>query len=77
MKSIPLGTIGKLLGHKNPAQTLRYAHLSPTYLTTAVRVLDSESKQAPLEGNANLSHQEACEEGMGSSPLGAPRSPEI
>ncbi len=40
MKSIPLGTIGELLGHTNPAQTLRYAHLSPTYLTSAVRVLD-------------------------------------
>lgn len=74
MKGVPLATIGILLGHSFPTMTLRYAHLSPTYLTSAVRVLDSESKQAPLEGNADLMPQEVCEDGT--SLRGVPRSPE-
>ena len=41
----PIGTIGTLLGHTNPSQTLRYAHLSPTHLTTAVRVLDPKKSE--------------------------------
>jgi hypothetical protein len=32
MRSIPLETIGALLGHKDPKMTKRYAHLSLTTL---------------------------------------------
>jgi len=66
MKSIPLGTIGELLGHKNPAQTLRYAHLSPTYLCSAVRVLDGVSDQAPSVKPIGERH-ELQDEGVGSN----------
>jgi integrase len=51
MKSIPINTIGELLDRTNPTQTLRYAHLSPTYLVSAVRVLDGVSDQASPEGS--------------------------
>jgi len=40
MKGIPLATVSTLLGHTAPAMTLRYAHLSPKHLTSAVRALD-------------------------------------
>ena len=40
MRGVPLATVSNLLGHTSPTMTLRYAHLSPKYLTSAVRVLD-------------------------------------
>src|SRR5262249_47958639 len=43
MKGVPLATVSNLLGHTSPTMTLRYAHLSPKHLTSAVRVLDSVS----------------------------------
>ncbi|TKB79876.1 MAG: hypothetical protein E8D42_00460 [Nitrospira sp.] len=70
MRGVPLATVSNLLGHTSPTMTLRYAHLSPTHLTSAVRVLDSVARQ-------NLVKQEVCEEGTGSSLLVVPRSPEI
>ncbi|THJ19011.1 MAG: hypothetical protein CAF42_001545 [Nitrospira sp. CG24B] len=45
MRGVPLATIGTLLGHSSPMMTLRYAHLSPKHLTSAVRVLDPISIQ--------------------------------
>jgi integrase len=43
MKGVPLATVSTLLGHTSPMMTLRYAHLSPKHLTSAVRVLDPVS----------------------------------
>jgi integrase len=43
MRGIPLVTVSNLLGHTSPTMTLRYAHLSPRHLTSAVRVLDPHS----------------------------------
>ena len=43
MRGVPLATVSNLLGHTSPTMTLRYAHLSPTHLTSAVRVLDRHS----------------------------------
>jgi integrase len=40
MKGIPLATVSTLLGHTSPTMTLRYAHLSPKHLISAVRILD-------------------------------------
>jgi len=40
MRGVPLATVSNLLGHTSPTMTLRYAHRSPKYLTSAVRVLD-------------------------------------
>jgi integrase len=48
MRGVPLTTVSNLLGHTSPTMTLRYAHLSPKHLTSAVRVLDSTS--AALSG---------------------------
>ncbi len=43
MRGVPLATVSNLLGHTSPTMTLRYAHLSPKHLTSAVRVLDPSS----------------------------------
>jgi integrase len=40
MEGVDLYTVGKILGHKTPRMTQRYAHLSPGYLATAVNKLD-------------------------------------
>jgi integrase len=46
MRGVPLATVSNLLGHTSPTMTLRYAHLSPTHLTSAVRVLDPHSDKS-------------------------------
>ena len=46
MRGVPLATVSNLLGHTSPTMTLRYAHLSPTHLTSAVRVLDPHSDRS-------------------------------
>jgi len=43
MRGVSLATVSNLLGHTSPTMTLRYAHLSPKHLTSAVRVLDPHS----------------------------------
>ena len=39
MEGVPMSTIGKLLGHKTPQMTMRYAHLAPEYLADVVNLL--------------------------------------
>ena len=46
MRGVPLATVSNLLGHTSPTMTLRYAHLSPKHLTSAVRVLDHNSNRS-------------------------------
>ena len=46
MRGVPLATVSNLLGHTSPTMTLRYAHLSPKHLTSAVRVLDHDSNSS-------------------------------
>ena len=40
MEGVDLYTVGKILGHKTPRMTQRYAHLSLGYMATAVNKLD-------------------------------------
>ena len=46
MRGVPLATVSNLLGHTSPTMTLRYAHLSPKHLTSAVRVLDPQTDRS-------------------------------
>lgn len=61
MRGVPLATVSNLLGHTSPTMTLRYAHLSPKHLTSAVRVLDTNSDLSP-DGNWKIQTKLASEE---------------
>ncbi|MEZ4379699.1 MAG: site-specific integrase [Nannocystaceae bacterium] len=39
MSGVPLAVVGKILGHKNPSTTARYAHISDTVLSEAVETM--------------------------------------
>ncbi|NGZ96945.1 MAG: integrase [Nitrospira sp. WS110] len=54
MRGVPLATVSNLLGHTSPTMTLRYAHLSPKHLTSAVRVLDPAFSHPNLEGSKTM-----------------------
>lgn len=41
MGGVDLTTVSRLLGHKSLSMTLRYAHLAPNHLDSAVKVLNS------------------------------------
>ena len=45
-RGVPVATVSNLLWHTLPTMTLRYAHLSPKHLTSAVRVLDLHSDKS-------------------------------
>jgi integrase len=40
MEGVDLYAVGRILGHKTPRMTQRYAHLSPGFMATAVNKLD-------------------------------------
>ena len=40
MQGVDLYAVGQMLGHRSPAMTQRYAHLSPQYMATAAGKLD-------------------------------------
>lgn len=68
MRGVPLATVSNLLGHTSPNMTLRYAHLSPKHLTSAVRALDKFShhssatnlsdKRQIAKGNVELTDEQ-------------------
>jgi integrase len=46
MAGVPIATVGELLGHRSLSMTMRYAHLSPKHMASAVRVLDRNSQRS-------------------------------
>jgi site-specific recombinase XerD len=40
MEGVDLYAVGRILGHKTPRMTQRYAHLSPGFMAAAVNKLD-------------------------------------
>ena len=51
MEGVPMSTIGKLLGHKTPHMTMRYAHLAPEYLADVVELLTQNKHKPDLAKN--------------------------
>ena len=50
MNGVDLTTVSRLLGHKSLTMTLRYAHLAPDHLQSAVGVLDRLASPAAAVG---------------------------
>mgnify|MGYP003588369340 CR=1 FL=1 len=44
MRGASLRAVGELLGHQTVQMTMRYAHLSPGYLTSEIQLLDGPPK---------------------------------
>lgn len=51
MEGVDLYAVGQLLGPSTPPMTQRYAHLSPTYMATAVSKMEGIMKRNALTGN--------------------------
>ena len=59
MRGRPLREIQEVLGHKSFSMTLRYAHLSPAHLRTAVESLDGLTAGSTLDPMAHKMAQNA------------------
>ncbi len=53
MSGIDLLTVSRLLGHSDIKMTMRYAHLSPDYMTSAVQRLVTIWSQTPVLGTSH------------------------
>jgi len=50
MQGVPLNTVQTLLGHSDIATTMRYAHVAPSSLRSAIELLDPGNATAPVAG---------------------------
>jgi len=67
MRGRPLKEIQEVLGHKSFSMTLRYAHLSPLHLRTAVGALEGLTPAQPGKENLDpMAHNVAQSEGSAS-----------
>jgi integrase len=57
MEGVPMSTIGRLLGHKTPQMTMRYAHLGPEYLADVVELLtQNKHKNQSAKNLSGVTH---------------------
>jgi integrase len=60
MEGVPLSTIGRLLGHKTPQMTMRYAHLAPDYLAKVEGFLIQNSQKRESKRKVKLRERFTC-----------------
>jgi hypothetical protein len=61
MRGVTLKELQELLGHASLAMTMRYAHLAPEHLRTAVNRLEDLASSEPASASAHASTQEPVE----------------
>lgn len=61
MRGVTLKELQELLGHASLAMTMRYAHLAPEHLRTAVSRLEGLASSQPTSVSAQASAQEPVE----------------
>ena len=61
MRRVTLKELQELLGHASLAMTMRYAHLAPEHLRTAVSRLEGLASSQPASVSAQGSKQEPVE----------------
>ena len=62
MRGVTLKELQELLGHASLAMTMRYAHLAPEHLRTAVSRLQGVAGPQPASISAQASAQEVAHE---------------
>jgi integrase len=60
MRGVSLKELQELLGHSSLAMTMRYAHLAPERLRSAVTRLEGLTSSKPADDSAQASTQDAC-----------------
>jgi site-specific recombinase XerD len=60
MRGVTLKELQELLGHASLAMTMRYAHLAPEHLRTAVTRLEGLTSSKPANESTQASTQDAC-----------------
>jgi site-specific recombinase XerD len=60
MRSVSLKELQELLGHSSLAMTMRYAHLAPERLRSAVTRLEGLTSRKRTEESSQASTQDAC-----------------
>src|SRR5262245_10914627 len=60
MRGVSLKELQELLGHSSLAMTMRYAHLAPERLRSAVTRLEGLTSSKPTDESAQASTQDAC-----------------
>ena len=60
MRSVSLKELQELLGHSSLAMTMRYAHLAPERLRSAVTRLEGLTSSKRTEESSQASTQDAC-----------------
>ena len=58
MAGVPLAVVGKILGHRNPSTTARYAHISDTVVRDAVRVMSDKIGGARVKNTSSKKNSE-------------------
>jgi hypothetical protein len=58
MRGASLRSVAELLGHQSMKVTMRYAHLSPAFLSAEVNLLDPPPAPTTSKGKANRKRQE-------------------
>jgi integrase len=60
MRGVSMKELEELLGHSSLAMTMRYAHLAPERLRSAVTRLEGLTSGKPATESAQASTQDAC-----------------
>jgi hypothetical protein len=71
MNGADIHTVALILGHKDLRMAARYQHLSPAFLSDAVKLLDSAFAEKPKDAEGSEESKDSSEQGEKSKELAA------
>ena len=77
MKGADIHTVALILGHKDLRMAARYQHLSPAFLSDAVKLLDGAYAEKPKDAGTETPKQPKNESNSGSIATTALPAPEM
>jgi len=57
MAGVPLAVVGKILGHRRPETTARYAHIADTVVSDAVEAMSRAIRHSARTGKRLKDHK--------------------